>query len=496
MFPNKEKGFMFFDRILPHRESIEERVRHWNEFESELPNEELRKQGYRCMNCGVPFCHDGCPLGNIIPDFNDLVKDNRWQDALHVLHSTNNFPEFTGRVCPAPCESACVLAINEPAVAIELIERAVGDRGWQNGWIVSEPPAHRTGKKVAVVGSGPAGLAAAQQLNRAGHSVMVFERSDEPGGLLRFGIPDFKLGKVHVRRRVEQLSAEGVEFRCNCAVGVDIPAQELVDTHDAVLLAIGSTIGRTLDIPGSDLDGVHLAMDFLEQQNRRVAGEEIPGGGVTALGKNVVVLGGGDTGSDCHGTSIRQGARKVWSLELMSKPPRNFDAENPWPDWQRILRTSSSHEEGGMRDWSILTKEFVGQDGKLTGLKAVRLDWDAPDANGRRTMTEIPGSELVLEADLALLALGFVHAEHTIPEELGLSLDDSGNVEALYGSGADAFRTTHEKVWAAGDARRGQSLVVWAIHEGREAAHAIDWALMGQTDLPSINSHGYEQVVF
>lgn len=495
MFPNKEKGFMVFDRIAPRHEAIEDRVTHWKEFEFELANEDMRKQGYRCMNCGIPFCHSGCPLGNVIPDFNDLVKDDRWKEALHVLHSTNNFPEFTGRICPAPCEAACVLTINEPAVTIELIERAIGDRGWQENWIKPEAPARRTGKRVAVVGSGPAGLAAAQQLNRAGHTVTVFERSDEPGGLLMYGIPDFKLGKDHVRRRVRQMEAEGVVFRCNCAVGKDLPAQQLLDEHDAVLLAIGSTQARDLDIPGRKLDGVHQAMEFLAQQNRRVAGKEVRGGGVTATGKNVVVLGGGDTGSDCHGTSIRQGAKNVWSLELLYRPPLNFNASTPWPEWPHVLRTSSSHEEGGERDWSVLTKEFIGKDGTLKGIRAARLDWGEPNENGPREMKEIEGSEFEIEADLVLLALGFIHPEHTISEELGLALDDRGNLDARYGLGDSAYRTSHPKVWAAGDARRGQSLVVWAIHEGREAAYAMDRALMGYTNLPSTRSYGYEEAV-
>ena len=495
MYPNKEKGFLAYDRKVPSREPVEDRLKHWNEFEGVLPNPEMRQQAYRCMNCGVPFCHQGCPLGNIIPDFNDQVKDDQWRDALDVLHSTNNFPEFTGRVCPAPCEASCVLHINAPAVTIKLIERAIGDRGWQEGWIGPEECAPETGKRVAVVGSGPAGLAAAQQLCRAGHKVTVYERDDEPGGLLMYGIPDFKLDKKIVHRRLDQMRAEGVEFVCSCEVGKDIPATQLVDEYDAVLLTVGSTKARDLDIPGRDLDGVHLAMDFLPQQNRRVAGKDVPGGGITAKDKRVVILGGGDTGSDCHGTSLRQGARNVMSIELLPKPPDGRNPDTPWPNWPLILRTSSSHEEGGDRDWSVLTKEFVGKDGKVTGIKMVRLEWVAPQNGGRPQMKEMTGTERIIEADLVLMALGFVHPEHAIPTELNLELDARGNVRAEYGGGPNAYKTNHEKVWAAGDARRGQSLVVWAIHEGREAAHAIDRALMGQTDLPSINSYGYEQAM-
>ncbi len=386
-----------------------------------------------------------------------------------------------------------MLAINEPAVTIKKIEGAIGDRGWEEGWINPEPPGFETGKKVAVVGSGPAGLAAAQQLRRAGHTVALYERADEPGGLLMYGIPDFKLEKHHVRRRIEQMEAEGVKFVCNTEIGKDLSAEQLADENDAVLLTIGSTEGRDLPVPGRDLNGVHMAMEYLPQQNRRVAGKEVPGGGITAKGKRVVVLGGGDTGSDCHGTAIRQGAVAVKSVELMPRPPEGHNEMTPWPNWPLILRTSSSHEEGGERHWSVLTKEFVGEHGHVTGVRGVELEWDMP-SGGRPQMKEIPGSEFVWEADLVLLALGFVHPEHTIAEELGLDLDERRNIKAAYGShGPDAYKTSHPKVWAAGDARRGQSLVVWAIHEGREAAYAIDKALMGKTDLPSINSFGYEE---
>ncbi|MCH7960360.1 MAG: glutamate synthase subunit beta [Candidatus Hydrogenedentes bacterium] len=493
MFPNKERGFMSFDRVSPTREATDDRIAHYQEFDERLSTDELRKQSYRCMNCGVPFCHDGCPLGNVIPDFNEHVKDNDWRGALEILHSTNNFPEFTGRVCPAPCETSCVLAINKPAVTIKLIERAIGDFGWEEGYIVPQKPIERTGKKVAVVGSGPAGLAAAQQLNRAGHTVTVYERDDEPGGLLMYGIPDFKLEKSLVHRRLDQMREEGVIFVCDCEIGRDMPAQQLVDEFDAVLLTIGSTQARTLPIPGADLDGVHMAMEFLPQQNRRIAGKEVPGGGITATGKAVVILGGGDTGSDCHGTSIRQGAKSIRSIELLPQPPVGTNERTPWPDWPLILRTSSSHEEGGERDWSMQTKEFVGTGGKLTGIRAVRLEWGDLDGNGRSTMGEVPGSEFILPADLVLLAMGFVHPEPAISEELGLELDERQNIKAVYGIDSNAYKTSHDKVWVAGDARRGQSLVVWAIHEGREAARVIDTSLMGRSDLSSAHSFGYDQ---
>lgn len=490
MRPSKDKGFMVYKREVPPYRPVEERIKHWDEFLIEPPVEKTREQGYRCMNCGVPFCQSGCPLGNIIPDFNDAVKDDDWQRASDVLHSTNNFPEFTGRVCPAPCEAACVLGIIEPAVTIKLIEREIGDRAWKEGWLKPQPPAFRTGKTVAIVGSGPAGLAAAQQLCRAGHTVTVFERADEPGGLLLYGIPDFKLNKGLVRRRVEQLRQEGVEFRCNAWIGKDIPATVLAEEYDAVLITIGSTRARDLDIPGRELDGIHFAMDFLTQQNRRVSGKPVEGPEITATGKNVVILGGGDTGSDCLGTSLRQGAKHVWSFELLPKPPLSReDGGQPWPLWPMTLTTSSSHEEGGSRDWSVLTKSFSGENGRVRKLHGVRLEWSAPDAQGRRTMQEIPGSEFTLDCELVLLAMGFVHPEHDIPTQLGLELDPRGNIQA-----DSNFRTSRPNVFAAGDARRGQSLVVWALHEGRESARCIDIALMGHSDLPSATSYGYDSV--
>lgn len=485
---------MTYKRKTATREAIEDRIKHYNEFDVILPDEDLQKQGYRCMNCGVPFCHTGCPLGNVIPDFNDAVKDNDWEEAAEILHSTNNFPGITGRVCPAPCESSCVLKITSPAVTIKQIERAIADHAVDASWIKPQEPDHKTGKQIAIVGAGPAGMAAAQQLARAGHDVVLYERADEPGGLLMYGIPDFKLEKDHVRNRAKQMEAEGVEFRCGVEIGKDKPAQELVDEYDAVLLTIGSTLARPLPIPGSDLEGIHQAMEFLPQQNKRNAGKEVPDG-ILATGKKVVVLGGGDTGSDCHGTSIRQGAENVHSIELMPKQPKKFNPNTPWPLWPMILRTSSSHEEGGERDWSVMSKEFIGENGKVTGIKMVRLDWVIPEGGGRPDLHEIEGSEFTLEADLVLLALGFLHPEQRILDELSLDKDERNNIKAAYGStGDDAYRTSHAKVWSAGDARRGQSLVVWAIHEGREAAHAIDKALMGHTDLPTINSHGYEQV--
>lgn len=493
MFPNKERGFLTYSRQMPGRQPAEERLKHCGEFEVPLTLNEIREQGYRCMDCGVPFCHSGCPLGNIIPDFNDKVKDDDWVGALEILHSTNNFPEVTGRVCPAPCESSCVLGINQPAVTIKLIEREIVERAWADQRITPEPALVRTGKRIAVVGSGPAGLAAAQQLARAGHDVVVYERSDVPGGLLVYGIPDFKMEKFHIERRVQQMRSEGVDFQCTCEIGKDIPAQKLVDDFDAVLLTVGSTVGRELDIPGRELSGIHLAMDYLVQQNRAVAGLEIEGDAISATGKKVLVLGGGDTGSDCHGTALRQGAKEVCSLELLAKPPEDRNDATPWPSWPLILRTSSSHEEGGNRDWGVLTKSFEGEDGKVRALNCVRLDWSQNGSSGGALMKELAGTEFTIEADLVLLALGFIHPEQTLAGQLNLDTDDRGNYGAPY-EGAGAYRTSVEKVWAAGDARRGQSLVVWAIHEGREAAHAIDRHLMGFTDLPSINSFGYDQI--
>ncbi len=491
MSVNKDRGFMLYQRETPPDEPVEERVRHYQEFSLSLPQDKLAQQAARCMNCGVPFCHSGCPLGNLIPDFNRAVQDDDWDKALVILHSTNNFPEFTGRVCPAPCEPACCLGVTDPPVTIKTIERAIADRGWADRRIKPQPPKHETGKSIAIVGSGPAGLAAAQQLRRVGHRVTVFERSDVPGGLLVYGIPDFKLDKELVARRIAQLEAEGVIFECNAWIGKDTDANDLVANYDAVLLTVGSTKPRDLKIPGRELSGIHFAMDFLTQQNRRVAGRPNEGTEILATGKKVVILGGGDTGSDCHGTSIRQGAQEIWSVELLPKPPEGSNPATPWPMWPNILRTSSSHQEGGERLWSIMTKAFHGENGHVKSISAVRLEWSEPDASGRRTFTEVPGSEFELECDLVLLALGFEHPEDDIPQQLGLKRDSRGNIAADY-SGKRAFYTSREKVFAAGDARRGQSLVVWAIHEGREAAHVIDLFLQGKTLLPSIFSYGYE----
>jgi glutamate synthase (NADPH/NADH) small chain len=489
MRPGKERGFMDYERKMPEYDSAAERVKHYGEFLNDFGEEEMKDQGYRCMNCGVPFCQSGCPLGNIIPDFNDLVKDGLWDQALARLHSTNNFPEFTGRVCPAPCESSCVLGITDPPVTIKLIERTIGDKGFANDVIKPEPPESRTGKKIAVIGSGPAGLAAAQQLNRAGHSVVVYERDDEAGGLLMYGIPDFKLGKDVVRRRLQQMEAEGVEFRCGVAVGKDVNAADLRGEYDIVLITTGSTKPRDLPVEGRDLDGVHFAMEFLTQQNRRVAGKDVPGKQITAEGKNVVVIGGGDTGSDCIGTSHRQGAMHVQNFELLPKPPEGDNPATPWPtERPLILVTSSSHEEGGDRDWCILTKKITGENGQVKHVHCVRIEWEKDEATGRMNMKEVEGSEFTLDADLVLLAMGFVHPEHDIVDQLGLEKDERGNIKAAYGD----YQTSDEKVFVAGDARRGQSLVVWAIHEGREAARVVDLALMGRSDLPGAYTHGYE----
>lgn len=495
MFPNKARGFMEFGRELAPHDPAEERVKHYHEFINSLPPEGIRKQAYRCMNCGVPFCHYGCPLGNQIPDFNDRVKDDDWAQALRVLHSTNNFPEFTGRVCPAPCEGSCVLGINEPPVTIEMLEREIADRGWSEGWIQPEPPAQRTGKRVAIIGSGPAGLAAAQQLNRAGHEVVVYERDDAPGGLLMYGIPAFKLDKGVVARRVQQLRDEGVEIRCNAWVGKNVPTSEL-DVYDAVLIAVGSTKARTFEgmgIPGSDLKGIHPALDFLPQQTRRVLGKPVEGPEILATGKHVIVIGGGDTGSDCVGTSLRQGCKALVNIELLPKPPLTRAVDNPWPEWPFVYRTSSSHEEGGERDYCILTKKFEDDgSGNVAALHAVRIEWSEPDAVGRRKIIEIPGSEMRIPADLVLLAMGFTQPEtDTFIGELGLELQKNRFGQAVQADDK-SYATSRDRVFACGDARRGQSLVVWAISEGREAARAIDVYLMGRSNLPGKASFGYD----
>ena len=477
----KTTGFKEYGRGTPKRRPVRERVKDYGEFYVRWPEKSIREQGARCMNCAVPFCHTGCPLGNIIPDWNDLVYRGRWKEALAALHATNNFPEFTGRICPAPCEASCVLAINQDPVTIEYIEKAIADRGFEEGWIKPEPPGHRTGKNVAVVGSGPAGLACAQQLNRSGHLVTVFERDDYIGGLLTLGIPDFKLDKAVVARRVDLMAEEGIEFKTGANVGVNVSINELSEKFDAICLAGGSTQARELDVPGRELDGIHLAMDYLPQQNKINAGERVDASDrITAEGKRVVILGGGDTGADCLGTAHRQGAEVVYQYEILPQPPTSRNPSNPWPQWPIILMSSAAHEEGGLRDYSIMTKSFSGTDGHVQKLHGMRLEWGTPGSNGRPSMNEVPGSEFEIEADLVLLAMGFLHPEHgAMIKDLEVELDARGNVKV----GVDRMSSI-PGVFAAGDMARGQSLVVWAIAEGREAAHHMDRYLMGVTSLP------------
>jgi glutamate synthase (NADPH/NADH) small chain len=481
----KITGFLEHTREKAPSRPVEERVKDYKEFDGHLPVLAIREQGARCMNCGIPFCHTGCPLGNLIPDWNDLVYRDRWDEALAALHATNNFPEMTGRVCPAPCEEACVLNINDDPVTIKQIEHQIADRGFAEGWIVPEPPERKTGRSVAVVGSGPAGLACAQQLARAGHDVTVLEKSDRIGGLLRYGIPDFKMEKHHIDARVAQMEAEGVTFRTKVEVGGELPLSTLSADHDAVVLAVGATVPRDLPLPGRELDGVHFAMDFLEPQNRVVAGDAPTGDAPSAEGKRVVILGGGDTGSDCLGTSLRQGATSVLQIELMPKPPESRTEDMPWPNWPMVLRTSSSQAEGGERDWSVMTKGFLDDgEGRLRALRAVRLEWTTDPTTGRRVMTEVEGSEFEIECDLCLLALGFLGP--ALPGELAdLDTTERGAVKAS----AEEFQTGTDGVFACGDARRGQSLVVWAIWEGREAARAVDAFLMGESSLPTSPAH-------
>jgi glutamate synthase (NADPH/NADH) small chain len=474
----KETGFLELDRSDRTYGPVDERIKNYKEFVVPLPEKDLRAQASRCMNCGIPYCHNGCPVNNIIPDWNHLAYEGDWKNALEVLHSTNNFPEFTGRICPAPCEASCTLNIMDQPVTIKSIECAIVDKGWQEGWITPQVPARRTGKTVAVVGSGPAGLAAAQQLARAGHSVTVFEKNDRVGGLLRYGIPDFKMEKHLINRRAVQMEAEGVQFRTGVEVGVTISVSSLKENFDAIVLAGGAEDARRLEIPGAELPGVRLAMEFLTQQNKRNAGDDelraAPRGSITATGKNVVVIGGGDTGSDCVGTSIRQGARSVTQIEIMPKPPEKEDKGLSWPNWPLKLRTSSSHEEGVERDWAILTRRVTG-DNEVKGLECVRVEW----IDGK--MTEIPGSEFVLEAELILLAMGFVGPlRQGLLEQAGVALDGRGNVAANMSD----YQTSDPKIFACGDMRRGQSLVVWAIREGRQTARAVDEALMGVSELP------------
>jgi glutamate synthase (NADPH/NADH) small chain len=470
----KVTGFLEFERLDPEKRAVAERVKDWREFELPVVQDVIAKEGARCMDCGIPFCNTGCPLGNLIPDWNDHVYKNQPDLAIEALHATNNFPEMTGRVCPAPCEAACVLGINDDPVSIKLIERTIADRAFSEKLVSPVLPKIRSGKKVAVIGSGPAGLAAAQQLNRAGHSVTLYERDDRIGGLLTYGIPDFKMEKDIVDRRVKQMTEEGVVFKAGVDVGRAVTGEELRANFDAVVLAIGSRKPRDLPVPGRELDGVHFAMDFLTQQNRRVAGDVVPAeGAILATGKNVVVIGGGDTGSDCIGTSHRQGAKSVTNFEIMPRPPDERAASTPWPMWPLMLRTSSSHEEGGSRDFSISTERMTGTNGRLEKLHCVRVEV----REGK--FERVAGSEFVLDAELVLLAMGFVHPEHEgVVEQLGVKLDRRGNVAI-----DPNFMSSVPGVFAAGDCERGQSLVVWAIADGRKAARAVDKFLMGKTEL-------------
>jgi glutamate synthase (NADPH) small chain len=485
----KTTGFLEFERALPAKRPVEERIKDYNEFVHRYSDEQLNKQSARCMDCGVPFCHNGCPLGNIIPEFNDAVYRQQWQEAYDILVSTNNFPEFTGRICPAPCESACVLGISQPAVAIEEIEKHIIEIAFDKGFVKAQKPVSLTGKKVAVVGSGPAGLAAAAQLNYAGHTVTVYERDDAPGGLLRYGIPDFKLEKWVVDRRIQLMEEEGVMFRCGMNVGVNIGINDLLREHNAIVLAGGSTVPRRLDIPGNDLNGVHFAMPFLKQQNKRVSGRDVFSDAgiesnihpqhIAAAGKNVVVIGGGDTGSDCVGTSNRQGAASVTQFELLPMPPKQRNEFMPWPSYPMTLKVTSSHEEGADRKWATATKAFIGDgSGNLKALQIVDLEWTISGDGRPAKFTEVAGSQREIPCELALLAMGFVHPQYEgLLQQLELELDERGNVKSI------DYTTAINKVFVAGDMRRGQSLVVWAISEGRECARKVDEALMGYSNL-------------
>lgn len=477
----KPTGFLEHTRELPSKRKVEERLQDFNEFVNRFSDEQLNQQSSRCMNCGVPFCHSGCPLGNVIPEFNDAVYRKEWKEAYDILTSTNNFPEFTGRICPAPCESACVLGINQPAITIEEIEKHIIEIAFDKGFVQPKKSIIRTGKKVAVVGSGPAGLAAAAQLNYAGHYVMVFERDDAPGGLLRYGIPDFKLEKWVIDRRIKVMEEEGVVFRCNANVGVDVSVNELLREFNVIVLAGGSTIPRNLNIPGRELKGVHFAMEFLKQQNKRVAGKDAGATDIFATGKNVVVIGGGDTGSDCVGTSNRHKATSVTQFELLPKPPEGRTTFMPWPTYPMTLKTSSSHEEGANRHWSVATKEFVGDsNGNLKALKIVDLEWKITEDGRPASFIERAGSEREIPCELALLAMGFVHPQYEgMISQLEVELDERGNIKATEMN----YQTNIPKIFAAGDMRRGQSLVVWAISEGRECARKVDEFLMGSSVL-------------
>jgi glutamate synthase (NADPH) small chain len=483
----KDTGFQEFERQVPAYQPVEERIKHWQEFALPMAQEQVEQQAARCMNCGVPFCHQGCPLGNVIPDFNDHVYHGKWERALKALYSTNNFPEFTGRVCPAPCESGCVLAINKPAVTIKNIEVEIIERAFEEGWAVPRPPRQRTGRSVAVIGSGPAGLAAADQLNRAGHTVTVIERADRIGGLLRYGIPDFKLSKGSLDRRIEMMTIEGVRFRTDTNVGVNYPARQVLAEFDAVVLAGGSTTPRDLSIPGRDAAGVEFAMDFLRQANRRVAGLPVPEGtDILATGKDVVVIGGGDTGSDCVGTSIRQEARSVTQIEIMPRPPEGRTLETPWPTHPgpRMFSTSSSQAEGTERDWAVLSKEFLTDgSGALRAIRAVHAEWQGGQPK------DMPGSEHEMPAQLVLLAMGFLHPEHAAMDDFAITRDERGN------AASNGYRTSRDGVFVAGDMRRGQSLVVWAISEGRECAREVDAFLTGQPSLLGAKDKSRSDVV-
>ncbi len=484
----KATGFKEFNRELPPKLAPAERVKSYREYVGLLPEEKARKQAARCMDCGVPFCHTGCPLGNFIPDFNDLVYRGRWNEASHRLHATNNFPEFTGRLCPAPCEEACVLGISEPPVTIEQIEKEIVERAWKEGWITPVPPKLRTGKRVAIVGSGPAGLAAAQQLNRAGHLVTVFERADRIGGLLRYGIPDFKMEKHVIDRRLRVMEAEGVAFKTGAWVGKTVSAEQLRSEFDAIILTCGSTKSRELQVPGRELQGIYQAMEYLPQQNKTVAGDRVAGQ-ILATGKHVIVIGGGDTGSDCIGTANRQGAASVTNFELMPMPPTSRPAQQPWPYYPMKLRTSASHEEGCARRFAISTKELLGENGRVTKLKTVDIQL-APQPNGPPKLSEVQGTEREWKADLVLLAMGFTGVESdTVVQQLHCDVDSRGNIKTSGG-----FATTTPGVFAAGDARRGQSLIVWAISEGRECAREVDTFLMGASLLPTKGGYDLPRV--
>ncbi|MGC9953029.1 MAG: glutamate synthase subunit beta [Rhizomicrobium sp.] len=480
----KITGFLEIERQDRGYEKPDARTANYHEFVKPLPYADVVKQAARCMDCGIPFCHTGCPVNNLIPDWNNLVYRDQWRTALETLHSTNNFPEFTGRICPAPCEASCTLNIQDNPVTIKTIECEIVDRGWEEGWIQPLVPAKKTGKKVAVVGSGPAGLACAQQLARAGHSVTVFEKNDRMGGLLRYGIPDFKMEKHHIDRRLLQMQAEGVEFRTGVEVGVAHPVSALLAEYDAVVMAGGAESPRDLEVEGRELSGIHFAMDYLIQQNRRVAGDDesaaAPNGALSAKGKHVVVIGGGDTGSDCIGTANRQGALSVMQLEILPKPPEKENKALTWPDWPLKLRTSSSQEEGCERDWSVLTKRAIGKDGKIQALECVRVEWKLGDG-GRMNLVEMPGSAFRIKCDLVLLAMGFVGPRKAgLVEQAGVELDPRGNVKASM----EDYKTSTAKIFSCGDMRRGQSLVVWAIREGRQCARGVDKFLMGSSELP------------